>query len=98
MKDDPLTDALLITPLHRAVYRILLEAGFTEGRKTETGSIDAAPVGMASMLTMTLSAYPTEDQLLGAMTWGQGTAQQIEGLRPIARKLLALVDSDGAPA
>jgi len=53
---------------------------------------------MASMLTMTLSAYPTEDQLLDVMTWGQGTAQQLDELRPIARKLLALHNSDGAPA
>ena len=98
MSDDPLADALLITPFHRAVYQILLEAGFTEGRESENGEVEGPPVSMASMLTMTLSAYPTEDQLLDVMTWGQGTSQQLEELRPIARKLLALHNSDGAPA
>ena len=95
MSDDPLADALLITPLHRAVYKVLLEAGFTEGRE---GQDDTPPIGMASIVTMTLSAYPSEDQLIDAMTWGQGTKADCDALRPVARKLLALVESGAPPA
>ena len=84
--------ALLITPLHRAVYKILVDAGFKDGY--ESG--DGPPVGLASMFTMTLSAHPSEDQLVDAMTWGH--REHWEEMRPIARKLLALVESGASSA
>jgi hypothetical protein len=87
---------MLITPLHRAVYQILLEAGFKDGRQEGDRVVDGPPVSMASVLTMALTAYPTEDQLLDIMTWG--SRGDWDELRPVARKILKLVESDAAPA
>ena len=92
--DSPL-ESVLVTPLHQAVYRVLIEAGFTEGN--EVRGTESAPIAMACILTSALHAYPTEDQLLDAMTWGQGQEHWDE-LRPLARRLLALAESDASPA
>jgi hypothetical protein len=96
MTDNSLANALLVTPLHRAVYKILLDAGFKDGKVEGGKEIEGPPVVMASMVTMTLSAYPTEDQLVDAMTWGN--RDHWDEIRPIARQLLALIESGRAPA
>ncbi len=58
MADDPdpdtLAKALLITPLHRAVYKVLVEEGCKDGY----GDVESPPIAMASMITMTLSGSP----------------------------------------
>jgi hypothetical protein len=90
---DALERAVLVTPLHRAVYKILVEAGFKDAHQ---GGEDGPPLGMASILTSTLSAYPSEEQLVDAMSWGH--REYWDKMRPVARKLLTLVESDGSPA
>jgi len=89
---DTLAKALLVTPLHRAVYELLVDAGCKDGY----GDAEGPPIAMASMITMTLSAYPTEDQLVDAMTWGH--RESWDEMRPLARRLLALLHSDAPPA
>jgi hypothetical protein len=92
MGPERMSESALVTPLHKAVYKILLEAGFTENSEAED-SVDSPPIGMACIITLALTGYPSEDQLLDTMTWGHGR-EHWPKLRPVARKLLALMDSE----
>jgi hypothetical protein len=96
MGGDPVPESALVTPLHRAVYKVLLDAGYRDTSEGEDSS-ENSTVGMACILTLALSAYPSEDQLLDTMTWGRGQ-EHWPKLRPVARKLLALIDSRSSPA
>ena len=93
LSPEALERAVLVTPLHRAVFKVLVEAGFKDG---DGVGGEGPPLGMASILTSTLSAYPSEDELVDAMSWGH--REYWDKMRPVARKLLALLESDESPA
>src|SRR5690349_3374633 len=90
--------SLLVTPRQKALFKILMESGFTEsGTDAEGRSFEGGPpYGMALMLDMTLSSFPSEDELLATLTWGDRGASK--EARPIARRIMALINDDGSSA
>jgi len=97
MGDDARASWGFATPLHHGVYRILLDAAFVGGPSGRAGPDDPSPTEWTYILTEALATYPTEDQLLDTMTCGQGR-ERWDSLRPLARKLLQLVEPGSSPA
>ena len=91
MATEPDPASILLTVRQRAVYKVLAEAGFTEGADTGDEAAETSPVALAFILDGVLAANPSEDDLLDAMTWGQHRELR-DDLRPVARKLLGLTN------
>jgi hypothetical protein len=94
---EPDSDSVLVTARQRAVYRVLADAGFSEGSGVGYEATETSPVALAFILDGVLSSNPSEDQLLDAMTWGQHRELWNE-LRPVARRLLELTKVGSSPA
>jgi hypothetical protein len=97
MAPEPDSDSVLQTARQRAVYKVLADAGFTEGSGVGDEANETSPVALAFILDGVLSSNPSEDELLDAMTWGQHR-ELWDGLRPVARRLLELTKLGPSPA
>ena len=81
---------LLQTARQRAVFELLRQWDREEGVPESTSPEDLSDQeGTAMILDMALSAYPTEEHLMDHLTWGTHP-NDIERLRPLAKRLLAL--------
>jgi hypothetical protein len=96
MSGKPRLEDLLVTRRQKALFKILSESGATEDGKDAEGRLfkDAPPYGMTIMLDMTLGSNPDEDQLADVLCWGDPRSR--EQARPLARKILKLIQDDGS--
>jgi hypothetical protein len=96
MQGKPKREDLLVTQRQKELFRILSESGATEDGTDAEGRPfkDAPPYGLTVMLDMSLSSHPDEDQLADVLCWGDPGAR--EQVRPLARKILKLIQDDGS--
>ena len=97
MPGNPQREDLLVTPRQRALCRILIESGASEDGKDADGEpfTDGPPILLTMMIDAALNSDPTEDQLVDILCWGDRAYS--EKVRPVARRILALLHSHGAP-
>lgn len=74
----------------RILRELLLEAGF--GGETAGGTHEDEIEVMATIVDMALDASPSESHLVDILSWGSRVPHDREELRPIAQKLLLLLD------
>ena len=98
MNDKSPPPNILVTARQQAILKVLADAGVSEGGELADGRRyeDAPPQGLAMMIDFALDGAASEDDILGILTWGH--RESFEGLRPVARSIMAIRDSDEPPA